>query len=188
MDQPALWEMSCHHFDSLLALFPDAHAEGVSIDGFRLSWSPYSGPCMVHGLIRFAGGPHVLYHAGFSSRADCYELRLEGSRGALRCRGIHMAHDSMAYEWAEAGGPWTPCAVDDGIPARNPWFEFFERWRIFLDAGGNPSFSGQRNLQVLAMLDAALESERSNAFVQVAGNPRFEKAFERHSREHVSAS
>src|SRR2546423_4410283 len=98
MGQPALYEMSCHHFDSLMALFPGAKPTSIVADGFRPSWSVYSGPCMVNALIRMSGGLHVLYHGGFSSQADMYELRLEGTRGALRCRGIHMSVDELRYD------------------------------------------------------------------------------------------
>ena len=76
--QPALYEMSCHHFDCLMALFPDRVPEQIACDGFRPSWSVYAGPCMVNALVRFGGGLHVLYQGGFSSQADNYELRLEG--------------------------------------------------------------------------------------------------------------
>jgi len=45
MEQPALYEMSCHHFDSILSLFPGQVPEWIMVDGFRPSWSVYVGPC-----------------------------------------------------------------------------------------------------------------------------------------------
>ena len=42
--------------------------------GFQPSWSVYAGPCTINGLIRFDDNLHVLYHAGFSSQADLYEV------------------------------------------------------------------------------------------------------------------
>ncbi len=66
MAQPALFEMSCHHFDSLMSLFPGQAPEWIMVDGFRPSWSVYAGPCSINGLLRFSGGLHVLYH-----RARC---------------------------------------------------------------------------------------------------------------------
>ena len=57
----------------------------------------------MNALIECAGGMHVLYHGGFSSQSDHYELRIEGTRGVLRCRGIHMSNDHMEYEFAARG-------------------------------------------------------------------------------------
>ncbi len=104
MSQPALFEMSCHHFDTLMAMFPEHPPLRISCDGFRPSWSIYGGPCMVNALIELEGGVHVLYHGGFSSQSDWYELRVEGTLGVLRCRGIHMTKDKMEYQVAPPRG------------------------------------------------------------------------------------
>jgi len=177
MSQPALYEMSCHHFDSLLALLPDAVPESIVADGFRPSWSRYTGPCMVYALIRLSGGLHVLYHGGFSSQGPLYELRLEGSRGALRCRGLHMSNDTMTYAVAEPGGCFRDEPVDDGIPARNPFDRFFDIWHEWLQGGAEPPFSGRNNLKVFAMLSAAIDSLQCGQTVRIADNPGYKAAF-----------
>lgn len=186
MDQPALYEMSCHHFDSLMSLFPGQAPEWIMVDGFQPSWSVYAGPCSINGLIHFsnpAGGKvHVLYHGGFSSQADLYELRLEGSKGALRCRGLHMSNDKMEYELAPRDGEWLPSPIDGGRPPVSPWLPFFEHWRHYLahgklaDGSAAP-FSGRANLAVFALLSAGIDSVATGAPVTVAGNPRFAAAF-----------
>jgi predicted dehydrogenase len=171
MDQPAFYEMACHHFDSLLALLPKAAPESIVADGYCPSWSVYSGPCMVNALIRLKGNIHVLYHGGFSSQADCYELRLEGTLGALRCRGIHMSVDEMHYEFAPRGGKFAALDVESGQPVVNPWDEFIARWRDWLDGGAEPPFSGRNNLRVFALLAAGIESARSGATVRLGSVP-----------------
>jgi predicted dehydrogenase len=177
--QPALYEMSCHHFDSLLAVLPQARPESIVVDGYLPSWSVYRGPCMVNALIRLSGGVHVLYHAGFSSQADCYELRLEGTLGALRCRGIHMSVDEMTYEFALKGGPFERVEIDRDIAVENPWQEFFTRWRAYVDGGEEPPFSGRNNLAVFALLSAGIDSMKAGRTVNVAGSPRYRAAFQR---------
>jgi predicted dehydrogenase len=167
MEQPAFYEMACHHFDSLLALFPNAKPESIVAHGYRPSWSVYSGPCMVNALIGFTDEIHVLYHGGFSSQADCYELRLEGTKGALRCRGIHMSVDEMRYEFAPRGGSFEPIEPDAGMPAVNPWDEFIVRWRDWLGGGAEPPFSGRNNLKVFALLAAGIDSARSGRTVRL---------------------
>jgi len=179
MPQPALYEMSCHHFDSLMALIPDRHPERITCDGFQPSWSVYAGPCMVNGLISFSGGIHVLYQGGFSSQADNYELRLEGSGGVLRCRGIHMSNDTMAYEFSKRGGPFAPISIDAGIPAGDPWGHFFSLWYDYMQGGEEPPFSGRANLRVFALLSAGIDSINGGhtSMIEVSENLRYREAF-----------
>jgi predicted dehydrogenase len=199
MAQPALYEMSCHHFDSILSIFPSHAPEWIMVDGFRPSWSVYAGPCSINGVIRLGapvsnaskdagapgntGGPlHILYHGGFSSQADLYELRLEGSEGALRCRGLHMSNDTMEYEISPRDGEWSVRDLDEGIPPISPWLPFFEHWRHYLAHGkladgSTAPFSGRANLPVFAMLSAGIDSIATGAPVTIAGNPKYSAAF-----------
>lgn len=175
--QPVLWDMSCHHLDSLFSLLPDLTPEAVICDGFRPSWTVYDSDCMINGLFRFQGGARMLYHAGYSTQSSCYELRLEGAKGVLRCRGLHMSNDAMDYEFAERGAAFEPIDLDAGRPPTQPWALFFDRWRGWLIDGGDAHFSGRRNLKTLATIDAAIESLSRGAFVEVARNPRYQAAF-----------
>ena len=181
-DQPVLWEMTCHHLDCLFAILPQLLPHSVVCDGFLPSWSVYDSACMINGLFRFAGGQHLLYHAGYSSQSDCYELRLEGERGALRCRGLHMSKNEMTYEFAERGGNFRVVDLDRGRPPTQPWSLFFDRWHSWLcddsDASdADPHFSGSGNLKVLAVIDAAIESLASGAFMPIAGNAKYQAVF-----------
>lgn len=177
-EQPVLWDMSCHHLDSLFSILPALVPEAVICDGFRPSWTVYDSDCMINGLLRFRGGARMLYHAGYSTQSSCYELRLEGSLGALRCRGLHMSNDTMEYEFAERGAAFSPIDLDRERPPTEPWSLFFDRWRSWLNGGEERHFSGRRNLKVLATIDAAIESLSRGAFVPVADNPRYQAAFE----------
>ena len=176
--QPVLWDMSCHHLDSLFSILPDLVPEAVVCDGFRPSWTVYDSDCMINGLLRFQGGARMLYHAGYSTQASCYELRLEGTLGVLRSRGIHMSNDAMTYEFARRGADFSPIDLDRGRPPTQPWALFFDHWQNWLNGGDERHFSGRRNLKVLATIDAAIESLARGAFVPVAGNPRYQAAFE----------
>ncbi len=177
MKQPVLYEMTCHHLDAILSIFPKALPEAIVCDGFQPSWSVYDGPCMVNALIRFAG-LHVHYHAGYSSQASLYELRLEGSKGALRCRGVHMSNNEMTYEFAARGSDFSPIYLDKDISMIEPWELFLDNWYSYLCGAEEPAFSGRNNLKVLAIVAAAIDSSESNAFVEVSTNPRFKAAFE----------
>ena len=169
--QPVLYEMTCHHLDALFAILPDLAPESVICDGFKPSWSPYGSDCMINGLFRFHGGAHMLYHAGYSTQSSCYELRLEGTKGALRCRGIHMSNDTMDYEFAERGGGFSPIDLDRGRSSTDPWSQFFDLWYDYLNGGQEPPFTGSNNLKILSVIDAAIESLERGAFVEIASSP-----------------
>lgn len=175
--QPSLYENSCHHFDSFLSLFAPRMPASITCDGFRTPWSPYAGPCMVNALIRFDDGMRILYHGGFSARSAMYDFRIEGTTGALRCRGQHMSIDEMAYEVAPALGAFAPATLDDGIPALSPWQPFLERWHDYVAKGIEPPFSGANNLRVMAMIAAAEASLSDGAPRAISGDPKYAAAF-----------
>jgi len=177
MLQPTLYENACHHFDAFLSVFASHDPEWIFCDGFVPSWSAYAGPCMVNALIGFSGGLHLSYHGGFSSQAPMYEFRLEGSGGALKCRGLHMSNDTMDYELAPALGSFAVCRIDDDIPAQTPWIPFFEHWHAYLAGGPEPPFSGRNNLKVFALLSAAIASVETGQRVRIKDNPLYAEAF-----------
>jgi len=178
-EQPVLWEMTCHHLDCLFAVLPELQPESVICDGYLPSWSVYDSACMINGLFRFSGGQHMIYHAGYSTQSDCYELRLEGSKGVLRCRGLHMSKNEMTYEFAERGGHFEVVDLDDGRPPTVPWSLFFDRWQEWLSGenAAEPHFSGRNNLKVLATIDAAIRSLEAGAFLPIAADERYSGVF-----------
>ena len=177
MTQPALYETSCHHFDCLMAIVPDNAPEWISCDGFLPAWSPYAGPCMVNAAIRFDGNLHVLYQGGFSSLADSYELRIEGTGGALRCRGVHMSKDAMTYEFAEPLGAWTPLDLEAGLPPSDPWRTLLTLWRRHLAGEIDPPFSGRNNLRPFALLSAGVTSVETGLPVEIGPGTPYDIAF-----------
>lgn len=175
--QPALYENACHHFDAFLSVFAGHVPEWISCDGFVPSWSKYAGPCMVNALIRFSGNLHLSYHGGFSSQAPMYEFRLEGRKGALKCRGLHISNDTMDYEVAPANGQFAAKRIDDHVRHQDPWISFLDVWQDYLNGGAEPPFSGRNNLKTFAMLSAAIESVETGRPVCIADSPRYAVAF-----------
>jgi len=132
---------------------------------------------MVNALIRFSGNLHLAYHGGFSSQAPMYEFRLEGSQGALKCRGLHMSNDTMDYEVAPVLGQFAAQRIDGSVSPRDPWIVFLNIWHDYLRGGVEPPFSGRNNLKTFAMLSAAVESVETGKPAAIAGNPKYKAAF-----------
>jgi predicted dehydrogenase len=178
MRQPTLLEMSSHHFDLLMALFPQHPPEWVMFDGFQPSWSGYAGPCMLHGLLRMHGNIHVLYQAGYSSQAPCYELRLEGTRGTLRCHGLHMSLPAMTYEFAPPGQGFAPIDLEAQVQAGDAWAILCDEWRAALTTQAEVPFSGANNLKLLALIAAAERSIESGLPCRLGEQAVLAQAFE----------
>ena len=131
---------------------------------------------MVNAMIELNSGTHVLYHGGFSSQADCYELRLEGTRGALRCRGTHMSGTRFSYELAERGGAFVEVDLEAAVESSEPWSLFMTHWRRYLRGGTEPVFSARRNLPVFALLSAGIESIRKRRRIDLGTLARYSNA------------
>lgn len=179
MPEPAMLEMACHHFDALLSLFPRAQPKSIFAHGFRPSWSVYAGHCMVNAIIELNSGVNLLYHGGFSSQAEQYELRLEGTRGALRCRGTHMSGTAFSYEVAERGGAFVPADLESAVEAGSPWQIYLSLWERYLRGGTEPVFSARRNLPVFALLSAGVESIRRGRRIDLMSSARYAAALAR---------
>jgi predicted dehydrogenase len=177
MLQPALLEMASHHFDLLMALFPLHPPTWIMVDGYQPTWSPYAGPCMINALLRLRGNVHVLYHAGYSSRARCYELRLEGEKGVLQCRGIHMSRPEMTYEWASTGDDFAPVDLESCVPLGEAWSLFLDCWGKAVISHQSTPFSGVNNLKVMALLSAAMDSSDSGQPCSVTDHPLYAAAY-----------
>lgn len=179
MPEPAMLEMACHHFDALLSFLPRARPQSIVAQGFRPSWSVYDGHCMVNAIIELSSGVNVLYHGGFSSQAEQYELRLEGTRGALRCRGSHMSGTAFAYEVAERGGAFVTADLESAVEAGSPWQMYLAQWQRYLQGGAEPVFSVRRNLPVFALLSAGIESIRRGKRIDLTSSARYAAALAR---------
>lgn len=162
-----LEEMSTHHFDLISLLVGDYHEVRVICDEFNPSWSRYANGGMVNVIMVFDGHTHVNYQGGVCAQAPMYELRIEGSLGALRCRGQHMSYGEVSYEFSEAEGLFRPLQIVANPGGFDPWYRFLRAWSNHLLGGPEPPFSGRRNLKVLELVEAARLSVETEGFATV---------------------
>lgn len=173
MPEPAMLEMACHHFDALLAFLSESRPVSITATGFTPSWSPYAGHCMVNAMIELENSIHVLYHGGFSSQSDCYELRLEGSLGTLRCRGVHMSAASFEYEVAARGESFVTIDIESEVSSEGAWTIYLSEWERYLSLGIEPIFSVRKNLPTFALLCAGMESIKRHRKIDLTTRPPY---------------
>lgn len=166
----ALEEMASHHFDILDSLIEAGGDIKVAADEFNPSWSRYAGGGMINVLLVYGGRVHVTYQGGVCAQAPMYELRLEGSLGALRCRGSHMSYGEVSYEVSQAEGSFHPLDVVGNPTGTDPWQSFLDSWTSYMDGGAEPPFAGRRNLAVLEIMEAVRESVLTGRLVTVPGD------------------
>lgn len=162
-----LEEMATHHFDILLSLLGNSGEVKVYCDEFNPSWSRYPGGGMVNAVLTFSNQIHVMYQGGVCAQAPMYELRLEGSKGALRCRGSHMSYGNMVYELSGPEGVFEKMDIHAAPGDSDPWLKFLSDWIAYVNNGDEPPFSGRHNLRVLQLVEAARRSVAKGSVIIV---------------------
>lgn len=159
MDHPMLWEMSVHHFDSILAMFGRAPLRACA-RSFNPPWSKYPGLAAVQTLIELEGPVYVSYVGTFTSHNEVWENRVECENGAL--------------VW----GPQAPLHVlspggrelrQVPLPAetRTDTQQIVDQFFAYVTEGAEPGISGRRNLATLRLVDASVRSSTENRIVHL---------------------
>lgn len=175
MNHPAILEMACHHFDSLLALIPRSRPLAIYAQGYRPRWSKYGNNSMVEAMLELSQDVRVLYHGGFDAQAPYYELRIEGVKGVLRVRGEHMSAEHFTYELAPALGRFSPVDLENDVSDGSGWSIFMKLWQDWLQRGKEPTFSLRKNFPVLALLHAGIESIDRGHRIDLSTSTRYQK-------------
>lgn len=164
---PALDENACHHFDALRCVLSERQATAISCREFNPPWSPYARAAMVNAFLSFEDGIEILYQGGFAAQASMYELRLEGTKGVLRCRGDHMSEGSMRYEHSSDGAEFTALPGHAPIDPAAAWTPYLDAWHTWHQHGGWAPFSAEGALPVLTLIEAAKLSAETGARVAI---------------------
>lgn len=77
----SVWDMSCHHFDNLLAWFGPIRE--MTAHSWRAGWSPYQHDNNTSAHITFASGTVCQYLHTHDAARGTLDLQLHGERGAL---------------------------------------------------------------------------------------------------------
>lgn len=161
-----LWQMTVHEVDSLLAMMGEPVA-AVSGHSYRPPATTWRRESTATAELTLRSGCRVALVSTSDARINSLELRVECERGALRYRNSRSFGGAELLEAATPqSAEWQPQAIDPA-PALSLDQQVAAGFADWIDGGPEPETSARRNLQVLGVLDALLESGRSGRQVPV---------------------
>lgn len=161
-----LWQMTVHEVDSLLAMMGEPVA-AVSGHSYRPPATAWRRESTATAELTLRSGCRVALVSTSDARINSLELRVECERGALRYRNSRSFGGAELLEAATPqSAEWQPQAIDPA-PALTLDQQVAAGFADWIDGGPEPETSARRNLQVLGVLDALLESGRSGRQVPV---------------------
>ena len=161
-----LWQMTVHEVDSLLAMMGEPVA-AVSGHSFRPPATTWRRESTATAELTLRSGCRVALVSTSDARINSLELRVECERGALRYRNSRSFGGAELLEAATPeSAEWQPQAIDPA-PALTLDQQVAAGFADWIGGGPEPETSARRNLQVLGVLDALLESGRSGRQVPV---------------------
>jgi predicted dehydrogenase len=143
----SVWDMSCHHFDNLLAWF--GPAEWMQATSLAAPWSAYPHDNNTSAIIRMANGTTVNYcHTHDASRGQLV-ISLHGQRGAL---WLNDAGDIYFSQRPTEQFGTRPAQIVPRVeaPGQAGVLADFHR---YITQGVEPGISARNNLQVMAMCE-----------------------------------
>ena len=161
-----LWQMTVHEVDSLLAMMGEPVA-AVSGHSYRPPATAWRRESTATAELTLRSGCRVALVSTSDARINSLELRVECERGALRYRNSRSFGGAELLEAATPqSAEWQPQAIDPA-PALTLDQQVAAGFADWIAGGPEPETSARRNLQVLGVLDALLESGRSGRQVPV---------------------
>lgn len=161
-----LWQMTVHEVDSLLAMMGEPVA-AVSGHSFRPPATTWRRESTATAELTLRSGCRVALVSTSDARINSLELRVECERGALRYRNSRSFGGAELLEAATPeSAEWQPQAIDPA-PALTLDQQVAAGFADWIGGGPEPETSARRNLQVLGVLDALLESGQSGRQVPV---------------------
>ena len=161
LDYPfaSVWDMSCHHFDTLLDWIGPGFTE-VTARAFGPPWSRYEFPNNTSVQIVHASGCVIHYLHTHDAAINEVRIRVQGARGAAVVDGDTVLFcprsDRQLQNEAPVAVTLEPHAGEAGVLAD------FHRLCVRGDAVG---ISGSANLSVMALCDATCRSAVSRSTV-----------------------
>jgi predicted dehydrogenase len=163
---PFLTEIAVHHFDSFRFLF-DRQPRSIFAISHNPPGSTYDRQAAVHALIAMDGNLPIQYTGTMIANRYEFALWIEGDRGDLWT-------DRKRVWWRPRGRRWLRPSKLDPVPKGDerpyPWAGTTALLNQFLDAiveGAVPETVAHDNIWTLAMVEAAVRSDREGRMVRM---------------------
>jgi predicted dehydrogenase len=155
-----IWDMSCHHVDSLACWLGEA--KSVQARSWNAPWSKYEHDSNITAVIEYASGAICNYTLTHSATLSCGSLIIQGERGALR------SHDGQGVRFYPL--PARHLGSSDPVPCDIISSEQSEKgvagaFHDYIARGIEPGISGRMNLQTLAVCEMLSRSAREKRIV-----------------------
>lgn len=147
----AVWDMSCHHFDSLLAwLGPVAALTGQA---WRAEWSKYEHPTNTTGHLEFASGARIHYVHIHDAARTALDIQFHGERGAVSLSDNKILFSPRPLEQF-ASRPMVEVPHEPGEGEKDVLRDFHR----YITTGVEPGISVANNLETMAMCEMMARS------------------------------
>jgi predicted dehydrogenase len=158
-----VWDMSCHHVDSLASWLGPARR--VTAHSYNTNWSKYANDADIAAFIEYESGAVCHYVLTHTATLSEWRVTLQGERGALRlydAPGVRF----LPRPTAQLGGSApAECEVAPASRSEQGVADDFHR---YIAEGVEPGISGRNNLQTLAVCEMLVRSARDRRPVERA--------------------
>ncbi len=148
-----VWDMSCHHFDSLVCLFgPVARVTAVT---HNAPWSAYTHDAGVSAVLEFEHGPVCTYELTHQATVSDYRFLVQTERGGLSWS--HSRWHFLLKPDRQLGRNPEPVPLEN-VPVPRSEQGVVDDWYRYITTGEEPGISGRRNLETLAVCEMVVRS------------------------------
>lgn len=156
-----LWDMGCHHFDTLIHLF--GPVQEVMARTYNPPWSQYAHDSGVSAVMTFENGVVAAYCLTHCAQNHYYHFLMQTDKGTVQlweqpAKGIEFRAIGSRGDTVEK----LPIPVQPRSEQR-----VLDAFRRYIAEGIEPGLSGRNNLQVLAVSEAMLRSAKTGRAVGV---------------------
>lgn len=158
-----VWDMSCHHVDSLAAWL--GAARRVTAHSYNTSWSQYAHDADIAAFIEYEGGAVCQYVLTHTATVSEWRVTLQGERGALRLYDAPGVRFFPRPSGQLGSSEPVPCEVTAAPSSEQGVADAFYG---YIADGTEPGISGRRNLDTLAVCEMLVRSARDRRPVERA--------------------
>lgn len=147
----SVWDMSCHHFDTMLDWLGPIAA--MNADAWKSTWSAYEHPNNTTAHITFANGARGHYLHTHDGARNTIDIHIHGQRGALVYDGKTLTFNHRPLEQL-AHAEASPVPM---VPAHGE-SDLLRDFHAYITQGIEPGISVRNNLETMAACEMMVRS------------------------------